>query len=84
MLFLVRLLPVIRMACITEQCTQTIQELDEPEPAHVEKHEEIQVNLENEESRKLRKHLEYQRAVKELERRKAQALTNMSRLSFIR
>ncbi len=72
------------MACITEQCTQTIQELDELETAYVKKHERVQVDLENEETRELRKHLEYQRAVKELERRKAQALTNISRLSFIR
>ena len=72
------------MACITEQCTQTIQELDELESTHVETHEELQVNLENDEARKLRKHLEYQRAVKELERRKARALTSSSRLSFIR
>jgi hypothetical protein len=72
------------MACITEQCTQTIQELDELESTYVEKHEEIQVDFENEETQKFRKHLEYQRAVKELERRKARVLGNTFRLSLIR
>jgi len=72
------------MACITEQCTQTVQDVGELDSKLVKKQHWNQVDHENDDSRELRKHLTYQKALKELEGRKARALAYTLRLSFPR
>ena len=72
------------MACTTEQCTQTVQEIGELDSVPAKKQQWNQVDYENEDSRELRKHLAYQKALKELEKRKTRALADTFRLSFVR
>ncbi|MHA2142501.1 MAG: hypothetical protein ACXADF_14685 [Candidatus Thorarchaeota archaeon] len=71
------------MASTTAQ--QTIKQLESPEL--IESEETVtkeQLQSEDEKTRDLRKHLAQEKALRQLERRKAHALAAVHRMSFIR
>ncbi|MHA2425739.1 MAG: hypothetical protein ACXAEF_13190 [Candidatus Thorarchaeota archaeon] len=71
------------MACTTKQ--QSIQMMDTIEPIKSdEKTVSIPTEVYDEDSRKMRKHMAYETAVRQLEQRKSQSLVLAHRVSFIR
>lgn len=77
------LILVIIMTCTTKQ--QNISFIDSPNPIEIEeKRRQVKTEIYDEESRKYRKYLAQQEALRELERRKAHALSEAYRGSFIR
>ena len=83
MLFLESVLIVIEMTCTAKQ--YTITQMETPELIECkEKALSERINREEERARELRKHLAQEKALRQLENRKAHVLAEVHRLSLIR
>ena len=83
MLILRSILSVKEMACTTKQ--QEISFIESSDPSEFEEvRKHVQTEIYDEESRKYRKYLAQQEALRQLEQRKAHVLAAAHRVSFIR
>ena len=80
--FLESLLTAIEMACTSKQQTISLIEASDSKDCE-EMRKQVQVDLYDEESRRFRKYLAQQEALRQLEQRKAHALAGAHRVSFI-
>ncbi|MHA2027529.1 MAG: hypothetical protein ACW98U_16645 [Candidatus Thorarchaeota archaeon] len=71
------------MACTAKQQTIPLMETSEP-IEYDERIVSVDIEIYDDESRKLRKHLAQQEALRQLERRKTLALATAHRVSFLR
>jgi len=81
--FLESLLFVITMACTTKQQSISLIETSDSKECK-EMRKQVLTDVCDEESRKYRKYLAYQEALRQLEQNKAHALAAAHRVSFIR
>lgn len=77
------LLTVIEMACTSKQQTISLIEASDPKNRE-EMRNQVRTDPYDEESRRYRKYLAQQEALRQLEQRKAHAFTAAHRVSFIR